>query len=129
MHYSKTAFGNGKVTLARKGCPNCQLGQHNGFTKLDLKELNDLYGCSKDDIGTSTDPPETCEKEDLNVNCPSWKNQGFCNGQYEQYMKDNCFKSCYCSGKDIETIICVDLLKLIFIYTGFYQFYMSLFIK
>ena len=54
MHYSKTAFGNGKVTLARKGCPSCKLGQNNGFSPLDIKGLNDLYGCSKDNINTST---------------------------------------------------------------------------
>merc|ERR1711963_1036901 len=99
MHYSKTAFGNGKVTLARKGCPSCKLGQNNGFSPLNIKGLNDLYGCSKDNINTSTQRPKTCEKEDLNVKCPSWANQGLCTGtdeKPEQYMKENCFKSCYC---------------------------------
>ena len=29
--------------------------------------------------------------------CAGWKNAGYCNGQYANYMKDNCKKSCgYC---------------------------------
>ena len=52
MHYSCRAFSvNGDVTLVRKGCGynitcECQLGQRNGLSSLDLQGLNILYGCS-----------------------------------------------------------------------------------
>jgi len=94
MHYQRTAFGKGKVTLAKKGCPSCQLGQRNGFSALDIKGLNDLYGCGDTVV---TEKPDTCAKEDLNTNCPYWTNQGFCTGKYGPYMQKNCFKSCNCN--------------------------------
>lgn len=35
---------------------------------------------------------------DKNRNCGSWASKGFCQGQYEAYMKKNCQKSCNLCG-------------------------------
>ena len=54
MHYHTTAFGNGRQTMARKGCTNCKLGQRNGLSEWDVKGLNLLYGCSNTGGGGNT---------------------------------------------------------------------------
>ena len=99
MHYPKKAFGKGKVTLAKKGCPDCPLGQRNGFTPLDIKGLNDLYDCSERYIGETMRLCETEHNKDSRISCPRRAKQGHCKGRYEGFMKRNCFKSCYCTGK------------------------------
>ena len=36
---------------------------------------------------------------DKKSSCPEWANSGYCKGIYEQFMKQNCRKSCkHCSG-------------------------------
>ena len=35
---------------------------------------------------------------DKHRNCGSWASKGFCQGQYEAYMKKNCQKSCNLCG-------------------------------
>ena len=100
MHYPNTAFGNGRITIARKGCGantsgQCRLGQTNGFSEWDIKGLNLLYKCS-DTGGGGGGTGGDCR--DKNSNCPRWKNEGYCKGRYEEWMTSNCAKSCNTCG-------------------------------
>jgi len=53
MHYSKTAFGNGRVTIVTKDSSMQDvIGQRNGLSKIDVKQLNLMYKCVKP-TGTS----------------------------------------------------------------------------
>ena len=46
MHYPKMAFSvNGRPTIVAKGNPNTQLGQRNGFSRIDIRQINKLYKC------------------------------------------------------------------------------------
>ncbi len=53
MHYPNTAFGktdsrgNLMITIRSRVNPNMRLGQRNGFSESDLKQINILYGCKK----------------------------------------------------------------------------------
>ncbi|XP_032241949.1 MAM and LDL-receptor class A domain-containing protein 1 [Nematostella vectensis] len=43
-----------------------------------------------------TVPPACADKSQ---HCAGWKASGYCKGHYEDYMKNNCFKTCgYCGG-------------------------------
>ena len=47
MHYGKTSFSkNGKPTILALGDPSKPLGQRNGFSPIDIAQLNALYDCS-----------------------------------------------------------------------------------
>lgn len=47
MHYGKDGFSkNGKPTLRSIKDPARALGQRNGFTQIDIQEINSLYECS-----------------------------------------------------------------------------------
>jgi hypothetical protein len=46
MHYGNTYFSkNGMDTIRSIINPNLKLGQRNGFSQLDIDEINDLYDC------------------------------------------------------------------------------------
>ncbi|XP_032222683.1 low choriolytic enzyme isoform X2 [Nematostella vectensis] len=48
MHYSNNAFAKGSSpTITAKNNPGMKLGSKNDFSKLDLKRINTLYGCSE----------------------------------------------------------------------------------
>jgi len=97
MHYGKTAFSmNGRQTMARKGCLTCSLGQRNRLSEWDVKGLNLLYSCSGTDGDTDGDTGKDCE--DQNQSCSGWRNKGYCTGQFEEYMKKNCAKTCNACG-------------------------------
>ena len=47
MHYGMDSFSkNGEVTIRSIKDAGRSLGQRNGFTKLDIQEINSLYECS-----------------------------------------------------------------------------------
>jgi len=47
MHYGTDGFSkNGKPTLRSIKDPARVLGQRNGFTQIDIQEINSLYECS-----------------------------------------------------------------------------------
>ena len=56
MHYGTNDFSkNGKPTLRSIKDPKRALGQSNGFTQIDIQEINSLYQCSSksfDDLST-----------------------------------------------------------------------------
>lgn len=46
MHYSKTAFGNGRITIVTKDSSMQDvIGQRNGLSKIDVMQLNLMYRC------------------------------------------------------------------------------------
>jgi hypothetical protein len=71
-----------------------------------------LMNCNEGDgerEGGDTDPdpdpepepePEPDDCNDLNNNCPAWKDAGYCSGQHQEYMDTNCKKSCGKCGTD-----------------------------
>lgn len=51
MHYGSDSFSkNGKPTLRSIKDPARALGQRNGFTQIDIQEINSLYECSSKSI-------------------------------------------------------------------------------
>ena len=47
MHYGTNGFSkNGQPTLRSIRDPKRALGQRNGFTQIDIQEINSLYECS-----------------------------------------------------------------------------------
>ena len=51
-------------------------------------------------VAPPTDAPTPCL--DKNVNCPGWAREGYCVGQYQDYMESNCEKSCNKCGTEPE---------------------------
>jgi len=45
MHYSSTAFGNGRTTIIAKEPSVVQLGQRIGLSPMDIKQADLLYEC------------------------------------------------------------------------------------
>jgi len=56
MHYSNTAFGNGKTTIKVIGDPNRRLGQRNGMSSIDADQVNKLYECTTVGNGQAFSP-------------------------------------------------------------------------
>jgi len=82
MHYGGTYFTkNGKLTI-KTNDPSKQstIGQREGFSKTDVKQLNLLY--------CSNRPPPTCV--DINRNCWGWEKHCTSNN----YVKKNCKRTC-----------------------------------
>ena len=47
MHYGKTAFGSGKITIETKDKSKQDvIGNRRGFSQLDIKQMHLLYKCS-----------------------------------------------------------------------------------
>ncbi|XP_057291911.1 hatching enzyme 1.2-like [Hydractinia symbiolongicarpus] len=88
MHYSSGAFGGGRRTIEAKDRANQNLmGQRNGFSAIDVKQINLMY-CGGS--GPSL-PPPTCENR--NSRCDEWANRGECN-KNPNYMLKWCKKAC-----------------------------------
>lgn len=84
MHYGNYAFAiNRNVkTITSKSNRNEVLGQRNGFSTIDLKQLNKHYSCKT---------PVSCV--DKNRNCGPWASRGECK-KNPRWMQPNCCKSC-----------------------------------
>ena len=47
MHYGKTAFGSGKITIQTKDASKQNvIGNRRGFSNYDIQQMNLLYKCS-----------------------------------------------------------------------------------
>uniref|UniRef100_A0A0N4ZXR2 Metalloendopeptidase n=1 Tax=Parastrongyloides trichosuri TaxID=131310 RepID=A0A0N4ZXR2_PARTI len=124
MHYGSTAFSkNGQPTMIPKQS-GAQIGQRNGFSKVDIYKIKTLYQC--DDKTTTTtskpqkttkastipiikttvqpvtqlpphpSPPPTTECKNKRPDCNVLASQGWCNIN-GPWMKENCPESCgYC---------------------------------
>jgi len=97
MHYGATAFGiNRRQTIQTKDPRNQHLiGQRNGFSEIDKKQLNLMY-CRGGNGGGSSGGGSSCV--DKNRYCADWARGGYCNKSANRaYMSQNCRKSCrYC---------------------------------
>uniref|UniRef100_A0A0K0EVM4 Metalloendopeptidase n=1 Tax=Strongyloides venezuelensis TaxID=75913 RepID=A0A0K0EVM4_STRVS len=124
MHYGSTAFSkNGQPTMLPKK-QGAQIGQRNGFSKVDIFKINTLYQCNDKSVVTvkpsTTTKPEiikvtttvlpqpitipsptppplpTSECKNKRPDCNILAAQGWCNIN-APWMKDNCPESCgYC---------------------------------
>jgi len=96
MHYGKTAFGSGRLTIRTKDSSMQNvIGNRSGFSEIDKKQINLMYcggntggggGGSTGGNGSCTDKVVDCQK---NIKgCDQW-------GQaWVDYMKKYCQKSC-----------------------------------
>eukprot|EP00794_Sanderia_malayensis_P004747 gene4747-5371_t len=82
MHYSKKAFSkNSKATVQAIENPDQKLGQRDGFSDLDLFEINALYQCKNEDGGMSL-----------------WSEWGPCLSSGEQFKR---YRQRYCFDKNV----------------------------
>jgi len=91
MHYGAYAFSrNRRPTISRMGASeSCELGQRNGFSKVDLKKINTLYNCQGfEQTGggngggsvVTTEPPVKPDLacRDTHKWCADWAKAGEC---------------------------------------------------
>lgn len=104
MHYHSTAFGNGRITITRKD-GSTKLGNTRGLSPKDIEQARKMYCGSTPTNRPVTQrpprpstPPSGCQ--DNNNECPTWARNGHCRGgQWQNYMKTNCKRSCgLCNG-------------------------------
>ncbi|XP_070574803.1 zinc metalloproteinase nas-4-like isoform X2 [Ptychodera flava] len=91
MHYPRNAFSsNGYDTIVPK--QSVSIGNRNAFSQTDIRELNKLYECSGGGGGGGEEGGDCADKEN---DCGYWATTGYCtSGQYVDWMKENCPKSC-----------------------------------
>merc|ERR1719244_2138274 len=114
MHYDRTAFGSGRETIRPKQAGVTELGNREGPTKIDIRQMNLLYKCGGGGGGGTTSapgvttagptagptaeptkPPVGCV--DTDKRCRYWTS--YCSNN--DYVKKNCKKTCGlppCSG-------------------------------
>lgn len=101
MHYGKTAFGGGRLTIRTKD-PNMQnvIGNRRGFSETDIKQINLMYCGGSGGGGGSTGGGSTgggsSSCKDGVTDCS--KHPKGCTGEWGQpwldYMKKHCRKFC-----------------------------------
>lgn len=90
MHYDKTAFGNGKITMLPKNRYYENLiGTGAGFSRGDIKQFNQLYSCPKYNgrYGWPAEPTNRCY--DTSSYCDMWKYDSGC-GRLKGYCNFLC---------------------------------------
>ncbi|XP_041457232.1 zinc metalloproteinase nas-13-like [Lytechinus variegatus] len=91
MHYPILAFStNGLPTITPYGTYPADIGERNGFSQVDVFEINAYYNCGS---GVTT-----CA--DSNTGCANWARLGYCyDAVYSDYMRTTCALSCgHCSA-------------------------------
>jgi len=104
MHYSATAFSkNGQRTIVTKDSSKQHLIDTNnvisGFSQTDVKQLNLMYKCGTTKPTAAPNP--NCKNSDSD--CDKFARSGYCTesrGGWDQWMKNNCCKSCSSSCVD-----------------------------
>lgn len=93
MHYRNTEFSKrwGLQTIQSIKNPSLKLGNEY-FSQRDLNAINAMYRCRGS--GGSGINPGISSCNDSNGNCPGWAQSGYCKGNYQDWMKTNCKKSC-----------------------------------
>jgi len=111
MHYDRTAFGSGRETIRPKQAGVTELGNREGPTKIDIRQMNLLYKCGGGGGGATTSapgvttagptagptaeptkPPVDCKDNDQR--CHYWTS--YCDNN--DYVKKNCKKTCGICG-------------------------------
>lgn len=96
MHYGSIAFSkNGERTIETKKCMDrLRIGNLDGFSKLDVVQLNLMYKCPVDHHEI---PKKPCvDKIDY---CDSMIRRGYCGvANRETWMFDVCCKACHAAG-------------------------------
>jgi len=95
MHYSGQAFGKyGKMTIKTKD-PRYQsvIGQRDGFSKIDIEQINLMYKCkiAPPTLATQSPPVNGCNNK--HTRCDEWAQRGECKVN-PYYMQKNCKKAC-----------------------------------
>ncbi|XP_065067993.1 uncharacterized protein LOC135693432 isoform X3 [Rhopilema esculentum] len=116
MHYGRTAFGRGKLTIETRD-PTMQrvIGRRSGFSDYDVLQMNLLYKCpgftrppkqSLPPISevSPTTAPITGDCKDKTYSCTYYKERGYCTRDiFVQYMRENCPRICgFCKPGSIE---------------------------
>jgi len=99
MHYSRTAFGSGKVTIYSKSNYNEVLGNRNGMTSIDIAQIKAQYNCAGNGTSTTTSKPTNQPAttasppsgEDNHDFCPLIRS--FCHKDI--WVEENCVKTCH----------------------------------
>jgi len=93
MHYGSTAFGIGRRQTIRTIDPKAQrlIGQRNGFSQIDIKQLKLMYKCNGGNSGGGGGGSSSCV--DKHQNCAYWARGGYCS-KSPRYMSVNCRRSC-----------------------------------
>ncbi|XP_028399993.1 zinc metalloproteinase nas-13-like [Dendronephthya gigantea] len=91
MHYGAYAFSkNNLKTIETKPVAGKPIGQEEGLSELDKKQVRLLYGC---------ETPSGCNGDVQSArNCQYWKGLGYCQKTFESYMEKNCCKTCSDTG-------------------------------
>ena len=81
----------------------CESNRAKEMAQKLLMDCDKGDGEREDDDDSNPDPepqPDPDQCEDLNANCGAWKDGGYCTGSHEEYMSQNCKKSCGTCGDD-----------------------------
>ncbi|XP_028400048.1 zinc metalloproteinase nas-15-like [Dendronephthya gigantea] len=99
MHYGSYAFSsNRRKTIDSKNPSGRRLGQRNGLSPKDKKQVQLLYRSQCSTTPTRKPNPSGCESDLQSArNCQYWKGLGYCETTYVSYMKKNCCKTCISS--------------------------------
>lgn len=101
MHYGRTAFGSGRITIRTKD-PAMQnvIGQRGGMSEIDKVQINRMYKCGNTVPGTDqppvtagppTAPPGGCVNH--HSRCDEWQKRGECD-KNPTWMHPNCPVAC-----------------------------------
>lgn len=95
MHYGSYAFSsNGRKTIESISNPNERLGQRQGLSRTDIRQLNKYYRCSGSPKTTTTKRPTTNNRcTDTYSLCGKMAEVGLCKVGVA-WVPNNCKKSC-----------------------------------
>jgi len=97
MHYNWNAFGRDQKMTIRTldSSQQYEIGQREGFSHLDIKQINKVYNCrgTYPTLPPYVPPPAGCY--DLGGGCPESKAEGRCtSSSWQSYMRKSCRKTC-----------------------------------
>jgi len=94
MHYGNYAFStNRQKTIVSISNPNEVLGQRNGLSAIDVRQLKIMYKCGGVKPVVTERPPTTVCKDRYSL-CSTLAREGFCRVTFTSWMNTNCKKSC-----------------------------------
>ena len=99
MHYGNYAFStNRRMTIVSKSNPRETLGQRNGLSAIDVRQLNKYYECRGTGTGTkpkpTTRPDPSCQNSYLFCSAPAITRYCRRTTKEGKWVKKYCKKSC-----------------------------------